>query len=70
MIELLIYIHFDILVELIYQLFINIERVMSLKKYSVLLFLVLANLFWAGNYVFGQYLVVEMSPLQMTFFDG
>ncbi|WP_396653881.1 DMT family transporter [Metabacillus litoralis] len=41
---------------------------MSLKKYSVLLFLVLANLFWAGNYVFGQYLVVEMSPLQMTFF--
>lgn len=28
----------------------------------------LANLFWAGNYVFGQYLVVEMSPLQMTFF--
>ncbi|PGT77355.1 MULTISPECIES: DMT family transporter [Bacillaceae] len=39
-----------------------------MKKYSVLLFLVLANLFWAGNYVFGQYLVVEMSPLQMTFF--
>jgi drug/metabolite transporter (DMT)-like permease len=38
-----------------------------MKKYSVFLFLILANLFWAGNYVFGKYLVVEMSPLQMTF---
>lgn len=38
-----------------------------MKKYKVLLFLVLANLFWAGNYVFGKYVVGEMSPLQMTF---
>jgi len=38
-----------------------------MKKFYVLLFLVLANLFWAGNYVFGEYLVAEMSPLQMTF---
>jgi drug/metabolite transporter (DMT)-like permease len=38
-----------------------------MKRYTVLLFLILANLFWAGNYVFGQYLVAEMSPLQMTF---
>jgi drug/metabolite transporter (DMT)-like permease len=38
-----------------------------MKKYYVLLFLILANLFWAGNYVFGKYLVTEMSPLQMTF---
>ncbi|PMC36037.1 EamA family transporter [Bacillus sp. UMB0899] len=38
-----------------------------MKKIYVLLFLVLANLFWAGNYVFGEYLVAEMSPLQMTF---
>jgi drug/metabolite transporter (DMT)-like permease len=37
------------------------------KKHTVLLFLVLANLFWSGNYVFGKYLVMEMSPLQMTF---
>lgn len=37
-----------------------------MKKFYVLLFLVLANLFWAGNYVFGEYLVEEMSPLQMT----
>lgn len=38
-----------------------------MKKYYVLVFLILANLFWAGNYVFGKYLVTEMSPLQMTF---
>ncbi len=38
-----------------------------MKKFSVLLFLVLANLFWAGNYVFGKYLIAEMSPLQITF---
>ncbi|MBE3570525.1 MAG: DMT family transporter [Bacillales bacterium] len=38
-----------------------------MKKYQVFLFLVLANLFWAGNYVFGKYVVAEMSPLQMTF---
>lgn len=38
-----------------------------MKKHLVLLFLVLANLFWAGNYMFGQYVVAEMSPLSMTF---
>ncbi|MBD8067853.1 DMT family transporter [Bacillus sp. PS06] len=38
-----------------------------MKKYTVLLLLVLANLFWAGNYVFGEYLVAEMTPIQMTF---
>lgn len=38
-----------------------------MKKSYVLFFLILANLFWAGNYVFGKYLVTEMSPLQMTF---
>jgi drug/metabolite transporter (DMT)-like permease len=31
------------------------------------LFLILANLFWAGNYVFGKYVVTEMSPLWITF---
>lgn len=38
-----------------------------MKKSLVMLFLILANLFWAGNYVFGKYVVDEMSPLQMTF---
>ncbi|WP_078546774.1 DMT family transporter [Litchfieldia alkalitelluris] len=38
-----------------------------MNKYLVLLLLIFANLFWAGNYVFGEYLVDEMSPLQMTF---
>lgn len=38
-----------------------------MKKSYVLLFLILANLFWAGNYVFGKYVVAEMSPVQMTF---
>nr|WP_239558766.1 DMT family transporter [Peribacillus deserti] len=27
----------------------------------------MANLFWAGNYVFGKYVVAEMAPLQLTF---
>jgi drug/metabolite transporter (DMT)-like permease len=31
------------------------------------IFLILATLFWAGNYVFGKYVVVEMSPLWITF---
>ncbi|GGL49428.1 DMT family transporter [Sporolactobacillus putidus] len=38
-----------------------------MKNYKVLSFLVLANLFWAGNYVFGKYVVAEMTPVQMTF---
>lgn len=31
------------------------------------IFLILATLFWAGNYVFGKYVVAEMSPLWITF---
>ncbi|MEW9501099.1 DMT family transporter [Jeotgalibacillus marinus] len=38
-----------------------------MKKFYVLWFLILAPLFWAGNYVFGEYVVQEMTPLQMTF---
>ncbi|WBL15020.1 DMT family transporter [Sutcliffiella sp. NC1] len=38
-----------------------------MNKYLVFLFLLLANLFWAGNYVFGEYVVAEVHPLQITF---
>ncbi|WP_141430453.1 DMT family transporter [Bacillus sp. 03113] len=38
-----------------------------MKKYWVILFLVIANLFWGGHYVFGKYVVAEMDPLQITF---
>ncbi|THE08848.1 DMT family transporter [Bacillus timonensis] len=38
-----------------------------MKKYYILLFLIFANLFWAGNFVFGKYVVTELAPLQMTF---
>jgi drug/metabolite transporter (DMT)-like permease len=38
-----------------------------MNKKMVLLFLILANLFWAGNYIFGKYIGAELSPLQMTF---
>jgi len=31
------------------------------------LMLVLATLFWAGNYVFGKYVVTELSPIWITF---
>ncbi|MFD2615971.1 DMT family transporter [Terrilactibacillus laevilacticus] len=38
-----------------------------MKKYQVISLLMLANLFWAGNYVFGKYVVSDMTPVQMTF---
>lgn len=38
-----------------------------MSKRKVYLFLILANLFWAGNYVFGKMVVTELSPIQMTF---
>lgn len=38
-----------------------------MRKYQTTLFLILANFFWAGNYVFGKYVVTELSPLQLTF---
>lgn len=38
-----------------------------MNKYKVWILLVLCNLFWAGNYVFGKYVVAEMSPLWITF---
>ncbi|AUI36102.1 EamA family transporter [[Bacillus] caldolyticus] len=31
------------------------------------IFLVLANLFWAGNYLIGKYVVAEIGPLWLTF---
>jgi len=34
----------------------------------VYLFLALANLFWAGNYVFGEMVTREISPVSLTFF--
>ncbi|MFC7371903.1 DMT family transporter [Fictibacillus iocasae] len=36
-----------------------------MKKYYA--YLVLANLFWAGNYVFAKSVVIELSPVQLTF---
>ncbi|WP_096200589.1 DMT family transporter [Bacillus sp. FJAT-45350] len=38
-----------------------------MKKYKVWTLLILCNLFWAGNYVFGSYVVTEMSPVWITF---
>lgn len=38
-----------------------------MSKRKVYLFLILANLFWAGNYIFGKLVVTELSPLQITF---
>ncbi|MDT8860106.1 DMT family transporter [Alkalihalobacillus sp. MEB130] len=31
------------------------------------IFLILATLFWAGNYVFGKYVVAELTPVWITF---
>lgn len=38
-----------------------------MNKYRVWLLLVLCNLFWAGNYVFGKFVVAEMTPISLTF---
>lgn len=38
-----------------------------MSKYRVWLLLVITNLFWAGNYVFGKYVITEMTPLWITF---
>ncbi|MCD2442727.1 DMT family transporter [Agromyces sp. SYSU K20354] len=38
-----------------------------MKRGRVILFLVLANLFWAGNYVFGEMVTSEVSPVSLTF---
>jgi drug/metabolite transporter (DMT)-like permease len=38
-----------------------------MAKYRVWLMLAICNLFWAGNYVFGKYVVAEMTPLWITF---
>jgi drug/metabolite transporter (DMT)-like permease len=38
-----------------------------MSKYRVWLLLVLCNLFWAGNYVFGKFVVSEMTPVGLTF---
>lgn len=36
-------------------------------KYQAWLLLSLTNLFWAGNYVFGKYVIAEITPLWLTF---
>lgn len=38
-----------------------------MAKYKVWILLVLCNLFWAGNYVIGKYVVEEITPLWITF---
>jgi drug/metabolite transporter (DMT)-like permease len=37
------------------------------KKRLAWILLVLTNLFWAGNYVFGKYVTAEISPVWITF---
>jgi drug/metabolite transporter (DMT)-like permease len=38
-----------------------------MSKYRIWFLLVICNLFWAGNYVFGKYVISEISPLWITF---
>jgi len=38
-----------------------------MSKYGIWFLLVMCNLFWAGNYVFGKYVIVEVTPLWITF---
>lgn len=39
-----------------------------MKRGRVYLFLALANLFWAGNYVVGEIVTREITPISLTFF--
>ena len=38
-----------------------------MSKYWIWFLLVICNLFWAGNYVFGKYVISEVTPLWITF---
>jgi len=38
-----------------------------MKNWQILILLVLCNLFWAGNYVFGKFVISEITPLWITF---
>lgn len=38
-----------------------------MRNWQILILLVLCNLFWAGNYVFGKYVISEITPLWITF---
>jgi drug/metabolite transporter (DMT)-like permease len=38
-----------------------------MSKYLIWALLVICNLFWAGNYVFGKYVIAQMTPLWITF---
>jgi drug/metabolite transporter (DMT)-like permease len=40
----------------------------AVKRGRMYLYLALANLFWAGNYVFGEMVTREISPVSLTFF--
>lgn len=42
-------------------------RLATVKRASVYIFLALANLFWAGNYVVGALVVGQVSPLSLSF---
>ncbi len=39
----------------------------AVSRGTIYLFLTLANLFWAGNYVFGELVTAEISPVSLTF---
>ena len=38
-----------------------------MKNWQIWMLLILCNLFWAGNYVFGKYVISEITPLWLTF---
>lgn len=38
-----------------------------MKNWQIWMLLVFCNLFWAGNYVFGKYVISEITPLWLTF---
>lgn len=38
-----------------------------MSKYWIWFLLVICNLFWSGNYVFGKYVIADITPLWITF---
>jgi Permeases of the drug/metabolite transporter (DMT) superfamily len=38
-----------------------------MRKSTAVIFLILANLFWAGNYISGKFVIAELTPIQITF---
>lgn len=51
----------------IYLRWRKLQEVSVLRRSTAVILLILANLFWAGNYICGKYVIGAMQPIQINF---